>query len=438
LVFRLKTSLPFHTYSIDSSGVRRFLMFKRIPVSINSKSNNSISSHADGYTIDGDRVNIILAASGSGKSHYNSTHPWFRDADLEIKWPEDKSWKLDPQSVFNTNIGLWQQLSEYKGRDILMYNGVIAAIPKHLVRKFNFLALVHIEDTKHHDNLIARTKNEPDRLVDMDKIFDNKKLLYEYAKGNNIPIFGGFHSAVSHITHNLYSRISKAYKMGHTILNCTRTALKLVAPDGVFRLWDSKPEHITFGSHVSMRIHTNEYARFTGYTQHKWRHETRNYPMYVLLDMLGFKPKIELTICGHISKVMIDDVEMNASGHMLGMFTWLAFPHERVCGMPQMYPDFHTYITMYMLNQSAKTPSLEPYNSDVSYHRWVETLAGLAGSVVAVMILLKKGLPLTKRNLIMWRLSIRKAVRMIRINDRTWYMNVERDRNSDKRFGPVA
>jgi len=438
LILRLKVSIPFHTYTIDDYAVRRFLYFVRVPVSKDSRSNNSISSHKDGYTIDGDKVNIIMASTGSGKSHFTRKNSWFRDADSILKWPTDTSWLNTQEGIHDTNIGLWQQLASYEGRDILLYNGSMLALPKHLLHKFRFLGLVEISDKEHKVNISRRKVANSPQPTDWDIIERNREELKSWAISAGVPVFGGFSSMASHLTHGLYKKVTEAYKRKHTILDVTHTALKLIAPDGVLRMWDAKPERLTFGAHVSMKIHTNEYARYTALTQHRWRHLTRHYPQLIVLHTIGYRPTIELTKCGNISRVLLNGEEISASGHMLGMMTWLGFPHSRVAGMPALYPDFHTYLSMYIANQKHSTPSLEPFNPEVAYHRWVETIAGLLGSYVAIKILLRRGLIMYRRDAILWKLYARRLMRSIVINDRTWYMNTKFNRDNDKRFGPLS
>jgi len=437
-MLKLRCSLPFHTYYIDATGFRRFLFDVGVPVSLKSKSNNSISSHPDGLLIDGDKINIALAASGSGKSHFVKNNPWFTDADTILSWPKDTSWLDDPESTKAVNIGLWQQLAGKDSRSILLYNGDTSVIPKYLEHKFRFIALIEIPHSTHIEHITQRIRERSSQLTKKSVIDNNRRSLREFAMSRGIPIYCGFGSFSAAITRVAYQKVSNAYNQGKTVLNINTTSLRLVSPDGVFRTQLPHGSVLKFGSHVSMRIHTNEYARYSGLTQHRWRHLTRHFPQLVVLTTFGYKPKIELTICGNIKSVSLFNEEINASGHMLGMFTWLAFPHSRLSGMPQMYPDFHTYLVMYLRNQTESTPSLEPYNKDVAYHRWVETIAGVIGSYMAIKILLKKGITMSRRDYIMWRLYARKTLRSIVINDRTWYFNTKFNRDSDKRFGVVT
>jgi len=434
----MKVSLPFHTYRLDGENVRRFLYTRRIPVSISSRSNNTLSIHKDGFLIDGDKLNIILAASGSGKSHFVETYRMFKDADLLLKWPDRTvDWHSNSQDVHDVNIGLWQQMAELPTSHVLLYNGDMTAIPKYLEHKFRFLAVVEVPWKRHLENLKIRERTGSRQNYDPEKAIPNRKALREFAENREIPIFSGFISAMAMYTRETYQYVSEAVQGGQSILNITETALKLVSPGGVFVVNDKPLDKIGFGSHISMRIHTNEYARFSGLTQHRWRHLTRFLPQYYILLMLGFKPTVELTMCGNIGGIKLFGDEISPSGHMLGAFTWLAFPDARLSGMPLMYPDFHTFLTMYMLNQKQVTPSLEPFVPEIAYHRWAETLAGIIGSYYAIKILLKRGLTISKRNAILWRLYARRAIRSIVVNDRTWYFKAKFSRDNDPRFGPL-
>jgi len=434
----MRISMPFHSFKIDDENMRRFMYTRRIPVSISSRSNNTISIHKDGFLIDGDKLNIIISASGSGKSHFVEKYNMFKDADPMLKWPDRSiDWHSNPKDIYDVNIGLWQQMAELPKTHILLYNGDMSAIPKYLEHKFRFLALVEVPWDRHKKNLDIRKATGSRQHHSHDLAIVNRRQLREYANKHGVPIYSGFISAMATYTREIYKYVSEAVQAGHLILNITETALKLVSKGGVFECADKSLTQISFGAHISMRIHTNEYARHTGLTQHRWRHLTRYLPQYYILVMLGFKPSVEMTICRNISAIKLFGDYINPSGHMLGAFTWLAFPDSRVSGMPIMYPDFHTYITMYLLNQKVRTPSLEPYVPEIAYHRWVETLAGVIGSYYAIKIMLRKGATMTRRNAILWKLYARRVIRSIVINDRTWYFNTKFNRDNDKRFGPL-
>jgi len=433
-MLKMRISLPFHTYKMDVDE-RVFMYSGRIPVSFKSRSNNTLSIHNDGVLIDGDKLNIILAASGSGKTHFIKTHPEFVDGDSLLKWPKDTKWLEDPNDIRDVNIGLWQQLAEVSTSNVIMYCGDVDSIPKYLSHKFRFLALVEIPWSKHVSNIESRKRAGSPQPTNLELIESSRHQLRSFAKRNGVPMFHGFHSAMATYTREIYKYVCDAVQAKNYIFNITNTAMTLVSPGGVFTYPDKFNTDLSFGSHISMRIHTNEYARYSGLTQHRWRHLTRFLPQYYILGMLGFSPKYETTICGNISKITMNGDEITPSGHMLGAFTWLAFPDARLSGMPLMYPDFHTYISMYILNQKQRTPSLEPFNPDIAYHRWVETLAGVLGSYYAIKILLKKGLKITRRDAILWKLYARRVIRSIVINDRTWYFNVKFNRDMDTRFG---
>jgi len=432
-ILRTKVSKPFHTYEIDEQGIRRFIQYKKYPISERSKSNNCIISDPKGYPIDGGKLNIVVAASGSGKTHYGAP---FVDGDSLLKWPPNLDWLESAESIHAVNIGLWQQLSDAPTDNIIMYAGDMDAIPSYLVGRFNFIALVHRSESVMRRNLEERKRKNAKQPTDWKLINGHREKLLAWARKLGIPIFSTFNEVRDRIVRNTRVKMDESLNRGFNIMNITKTALKLVAPTGVYTHLHSGGR-LTFGPHVSMRIHTNEYARYTGLTQHRWKHITRTLPLFYIMSTLGYKVDVKLTPCGHISDIVYKENVISASGHMLGMFTWLAFPDSRLAGMPMLYPDMHTYLVMYMRNQYEITPSLEPYLKTISYHRWVETYAGIVGSYYAIKLLLSKGVPMKKRDAIMWYLYARRAVRMIRITDRTSYMDVIYNRDDDSRFGHI-
>jgi len=431
-------SLPFHTYYIDPlTSVRRFLYYKSIPISYRSRSNNTVSVHSDGYLIDGDKINIILASSGSGKSTLSKTNPKFIDMDRKLEWPSDLSWLESEQSIYDVNVGLWQQMVKLPTQEIYLYNGMPQAIPNYIRKKFRFIALVELPISLHQRNLATRAGSSSVQPKEWDVVLRNRMDLKSFAIEEGIPVFTGFNAAIVNYAQTIGRGVIRAIRGGHTVLNVSAALLEVLSVGGTITYPDVGPSILTFGSHVSMRIHTNEYARYTGLTQHRWRHLTRQLPQFYIMGLLGMLADIKYTACGNIDTLRFKGNEISASGHMLGMFTWIAFPNIRVSGMPAVYPDVHTYLSMYMINQKEVTPSLEPYSKEVAYHRWIETLAGIIGSYYAIKILLKSGLFMKKRDAYLWRLYARRAIRMINITDRTWYFNIPYNRNDDPRFGPL-
>jgi len=281
------------------------------------------------------------------------------------------------------------------------------------------------------------------RNPDFNTIMDNRRMLYKYAKENDIPILYSFNSAISREMTKAYHilRMNNKSFDGACIDtgDIPKSIINHIQFIGQGKLLRPKRFNgkLTFGTHISFRIHTNEYARYSGLTQHRWKHLTRFLPQLYIMGILGFHTEYDLTPCKNIHKLWFKGNEISPSGHMLGAFTWLAFPDSRLSGMPNIYPDFITYLTMYMVNQSKVTPSLEPSSDVVAYHRFVETLAGIIGSYYAIKILLRSGLTIKKRDYIMWKLHARRAIRMIKITPRTWYFGVKFDRDADTRFGPI-
>jgi len=432
-------SMPFHTYYVEpETQIRRFLFYKSIPISRRSTGNNVVSVYKDGFLIDGDKINIILASSGSGKSYLTASNPSFIDMDSKLKWPTDLSWLDSDESIFDVHVGLWQQMTGLATQELYLYNGVPSAIPKDIRHRFRFIALVELPIKLHQDRLALRkVETKSDQPTDWDIVDRNRKDLRKFADSEGVPIFPGFQSAVSSYVQTAGRKVIAALRDGKTSLNVSAALLDLLSLKGTITYPDVRSSVLTFGSHVSMRIHTNEYARYAGLTQHRWRHITRQLPQFYIMGFLGMPAKVSYTPCGNIDTLYMNGNEVSASGHMLGVFTWIAFPNSRVSGMPAVYPDVHTYLSMYMINQVRTTPSLEPYVKDIAYHRWIETLAGIIGSYYSIKILLKAGMYMKKRDAILWRLYARRAIRMIRINERTWYFNKETSRDSDPRFGPL-
>jgi len=385
------------------------------------------------------RVNIVLSHSCSGKSTFiKSTTPGklFIDGDTLLEWPKDLSWLKSKETIRQVNVGLWQQLAEQKPSGVLLYAGDIQSIPDNLKSAIKFLGLVHVPMSTFKSNIEARKASGSTQPTDFELLNDSRVKLLEFAQLNGIPIFRGFREMAGRLARVAHKHISSAVVQGSASVNVPTTMLQLASPRGIALVYNT--HRLTFGPHMSIRIHTNEYARYTRMTQHAWKHYTRNLPMFYVCEMMRMPINIELTRDGFIKDIIMKGEKLEASGHMLGAFIWLAFPDSVVCGMPHLYPDFHTYVSMYVLNQTTVTPSLEQYTPLVAYHRWIETLAGVLGSYFAIKILLNRGLYLKKRNAYLWRIYARRVVRSIRVCDRTWYFGKPYDRNVDKRFGPLT
>jgi len=437
-VLLLRASYPFHSFIIDDRQIRRFVYHKYYRYNLEGKGGEgTITVKKSGFDIMGGTVNIILTHSGSGKSTYIKSGAPFIDGDTFLAWPKDPSWVDSVSMIKQVNFGLWQQLAEKAVGQVILYSGDVYSIPASIRSKFNFLALVEVPMADVNRNLETRMLERSTELIGWKLICGSGTELRKFSIDNGVPIFNGFPSMRAYISRLSLKLVSEAVGSGRTSLNIPPTLLHLIGHRGRIMLLDKSPPTLSFGSHLSMRIHTNEYARFSGLSQHRWKHLTRNYPLYIVMVTLGYNPVIVLTVCKHIRSVLFKGDEISASGHMLGAFTWLAFPHSRMGGMPSVYPDFHTYISMYLLNQRQVTGSLEPYAPQVAYHRWIETLAGVLGSYVAIKIILKKGGMMRRRDAILWRLYARRVIRSIRITDRTEFYGVVYDRDNDKRFGPI-
>jgi len=193
----------------------------------------------------------------------------------------------------------------------------------------------------------------------------------------------------------------------------------------------------TFGTHISLRIHTNKFASFLKINDIQWKHMVRFIPQLVILRMIGYSPTVH-TEDGFIRGIKLNGTHITPSGHMLNGLIWLAFPDLSVPGMPMVYPDMHTFVSEYLLNQYTKTSSIEQFNSKTAYHRYFETAAGVLGSYVAIKMLMSKGIKMLRRDFILWRLYSRKILRSVVINSRTSYMEINSSREDDKRFGIIT
>jgi len=550
---RSRVSKPFHTYYIED-GVRRFAHYRNVSISSSMPSTYNVCNRSGGASVFGSFINVILASSGSGKTHFINTlsqgakrtikdneHPlgivqltfycfgpkylsdgkgwvspfgaWLRpgempidslrrqalnefvgyevpdlhftlsgfgsksvysasinvselprtqpgykwvvpspgnntlslysgddcivDADTLLRWPEEPGWWLDEDLSRKVNFGLWQQLSSYPG-PVLLYNGDVSAIPKEIAFMFNFIGVVELPWSQHKANLENRAKSGSRQPSDFRLIKANRAQLRSFAEKNSIPIFHGFNAALSHILLGVDRRLSNMIRDGQRVVSIHPFLLSRLTHKGHYSFLDVPTSLTTFGGSMSFRIHTNEYARFAGMTQPRWKHLTRNLPMYYVMSIMGVACGVKYTECGNIESLSFHGNELQPSGHILGALIWTAFPSDRVCGMPRFYPDMHTNIAMYLRNQREATPSLEQTGTSVAYHRWAETLAGVIGSYFAIKILMRKGLRMRKRNYNMWRLYCRKIIHSIVISDRTWYFDVKFNRDDDKRFGPVV
>jgi len=435
-IIRSRVSIPFHTYYLSASGTRTFIASKKMQIS-KSSAPYHINRTLSGFVIDGGRLNVVLAPSGAGKSFFIKTHKEFTDGDTLLTWPEEEGWWLDEDRRLAVNSELWLQLAQSDRSKAILYNGDPTVIPRQVLHIFNFIALVLPLESVHKSNLALRVLEENGQPTDWGVVDKNRRDLHKFAFLTGVPIFSGFNEMRNHLYRTLHVKMEAAVRGGHTSINMTDTCAMLLSHSNTYTYNNAPWDSLTFGSHMSMRVHTNEYARFAGMTQHRWKHLTRNLPLYYVMLMIGAKPILKMTTCGNIASVTLNGNEITASGHMLGALTWLAFPDCMESGMPRQYPDFHTYLVMYMRNQHVHTPSLEPYAVGIAYHRWIETFAGIIGSYYAIKILLKRGLHASKRNIYLWRLYARRAVRMIAITPRTWCFNVKHNRDSDPRFGTI-
>jgi len=385
------------------------------------------------------KVMVILAPSGAGKTHWiGDDNKTFRDADKFIKWPTVGNWWKDEPTRKAVNRELWDQVSKFETGYVYLYNGD----PLMLQSKHNIhvLGVVMPNLKRHKLNIESRLRGVTNQPTDMDVIIPNRTALISYAKSQKLRIYGGFNEMK-------YAIISMYYKK----LSCinpdygfylSKPMRELVTTDGKMtytRLQqddedchgcDDLPH---FGTHISLRIHTNEYARFLSISSYAWRVCTRIMPQMVILDMLGIKYSIARRKPTTID-LDLGGYDANPSGHISNGLTWLATPELKIPGMPIIYPDFHSFITEYIINQYQVTYSLEPYDPNVAYHRYHETAAGVLGSYVAIKMLLRKGVTIRKRDYIIWRIYCRKILRSISINPRTNYGKVMSSRDDDQRF----
>jgi len=396
----------------------------------------------------GNKVKCILAPSGAGKSYFVDSQPkgWYIDGDSIMDWPDQtkpgwKEWWTDKDKCSQVNKANWAKLIKTGITDaVYLYNGDTDQLPDDW-REHLSIECVVVPTLVHHKRNIESRGTDSHQPIKWEVIGPNRVSVTRFASLHGIPNFTRFSTYSNIRLRKVLAAASEAYNS----LKGDGRRIMILPCDTVYINKGTLPylnicsEKLTFGADVSLRIHSQEYARFSGLTQHIWRHRTRFLPTYYILLSIGIKPEITYTKCGHIGGLKVKGFDVNPSGHMLGVLTWVAFPHAHIHGMPIVYPDISSYLSRYIRNQTDDTLDLEPSFKDVAYHSWIETLGGVIGSYFSIKLLLKGGLKTHRRHIMIWRLYVNWIIRHIKVNDRTSiYLQRSTNRDLDPRFGPVV
>jgi len=440
----LKTGLniPLRYYTIGDDDRRTFTPFRNVVLS------EKHISLAPCLIINrpSSRVHMILAPSGSGKSYFCMNNDDVVDGDNMLIWPDDPTWINSIQTRRKVNSELWMQIKQMHGSDkVVLYNGDVGELPPYWEKWLTIHSIVLPSLRIHKRNLYARTlKKGGDNVqpTDWELIEGNRNQLHKFAKAHSIRIWHSFLPAVNEIAKKALYDISDAVPHGKTT-NHPITAFSRLSLDGKLTGMNIGTHSFKFGTHISFRIHTNEYARACRVNGQYWKHVTRMLPAIYICGTIGFKCSYDLTNTGYIDKVHIHirdnaknaTVEVNPSGHMLNALINLCFPND-VCGMPTIAPDFGGFVSAYLHNQYTSTQSLEPQDITVAFHSWIETYIGIIGSYYGVKLLLRNGFLVTKKNFILWRAYCKAIIRRIAITERTTILRFKSKRDLDPRFTP--
>jgi len=235
------------------------------------------------------------------------------------------------------------------------------------------------------------------------------------------------------------SKIVVLFNTHHAIFKCVKRGIfeaQMYAPITGMKSDHSDQGRITtFGSGVCLYAATSSFADMCGATQLEWKSTTRYIPTLTLLSMLGTTSKVlnVLSSNGYIREVLLSGVPLQPSGHVLNALLSIAFPN--IGSMCQ--PDVHQTLTRFRRNYTRSTYSLEPTFDGTSYHSWLEVVAGVLGSVTAIGLILKRSNAILHyKNYVLWILTVRRMLKDITINDRT---SITTDRlplrDKDPRFG---
>jgi hypothetical protein len=191
-------------------------------------------------------------------------------------------------------------------------------------------------------------------------------------------------------------------------------------------------DSVKMGVDVSIKIHTNEYARYLKMSNQQWRHHTRSKPAYIAAKALSRKVTFTNTLDGLMEDVYVNGIKIDVSGHVVQSLIAMAFPDFSFFGSPDIYPSYHSFFSGFIINQTNITNSLEPTFQFPAYHSWIETYSGVIGAISGISLMLKNGAKTHKKHIILAMMYARKLIKSIKFTSRT--MIGAKKENTVRRF----
>jgi len=184
---KLRCALPYHQYRLRG-GLKRHVIHECY---------SSVFAWLKNYKPDHlKRVPVILASTGSGKSHYASQHKNVVDADTMIKWPQDPMWWADARQRTVVGVDVWRQVSRFPTDKLVLFNGNPDHIPKEASHLIQIVGVVEISWGQHMRNLDTRAEAGSSQPIDPDLVAENAGNLRRYAAQRGITMYSSFDDAV--------------------------------------------------------------------------------------------------------------------------------------------------------------------------------------------------------------------------------------------------
>lgn len=190
-----------------------------------------------------------------------------------------------------------------------------------------------------------------------------------------------------------------------------------------------------YGIDVSLKIHTNEFARYLKMSNQQWKYYTRSKPAYITARLFSRNVTYTKTFDGYIDEVYINESIIDVSGHIIQALIAMAFPDFSFFGSPNIYPDYHSFFSNFIINQTNVTNSIEPTFLFPAYHSWIETYIGVMGAISGISLLLKRGVKTHKKHILMFLIHSRKLIKSIKITGRTM---IGVKKNTDRQFIEIS
>jgi len=322
--------------------------------------------------------------------------------------------------IYNkTLINSWERVKKEKNPKIVFihnkYTAHILGI-RH-VFKLKMPLDIHIDNVARRDPSIFNEKlvESSWNSVDTDNIFHNHldKEMFILRKINEV--------IDKNRIHKTFHLLRKAIDYGInsdtiTFIQVYHNAESLLSSHGntVTSMDTTK-----LGVDVSLKIHTNELARFLKMTNQQWRYFTRSKPAYIVARCLSNKVTFTNSFNGLMEDVFVNGQKIDVSGHVVQSLIAMAFPDFSFFGSPNLYPDHHSFFSGFIINQTNVTYSLEPTFQFPAYHSWIETYSGVVGAISGISLMLKSGVKTHKKHIIMALMYARKLIKSIKFTNRT-------------------